>query len=217
LELNALIRSFDYRSIADVWLHIQYTSQRDTSGGLAAAASENALTVLSEAAKTSMSRGLAIVVDPRAEHAAAWKTFHESGTLTIPGPALRSNLPFYARASAVDVRRVRLLGEYTGTADMQLTLVVGNTEVDFTLVKEAGTDDEDKGKGAVGGARSGLGARGGSYKIGADEKLADDLGVRWEAEGEGDGYKDWVFTAQNDQTAKRLRSLQVLVGYTVDL
>ncbi|KAK0627992.1 hypothetical protein B0T14DRAFT_493976 [Immersiella caudata] len=134
--------------------------------------------VISEAAETSMSRSLAIVVDPCAEYTAAWRTFSKSGTLTIPGPALRLNLPFYARGSTVNVRRLKL--------------IVGNTKVDFTLTTDAGTDnkDKDKGKGAVGEARSGLGAWGGSYKIGADEKLVDDLGVRWEAKGKGDRYKD---------------------------
>jgi hypothetical protein len=178
-------------------LHIQYTSRRDTSGALAAAAGQNVLTMLSEAAQTSLSRGLAMVVDPRAEHSTAWARFRETGSLTISSSALRSNLPFYAKGSAVHVRRIRVLGEYKSTADMQMTLSVGDATVAFTLV--------------------GLGVRDKAYKVGQDEKLVDDMGVRWEAEGEGDGSEDWVLTVQHVEKAKTLRSLQLLVGYTLDM
>jgi hypothetical protein len=191
-------------------LHIQYTSRRDTSGALAAAAGQNVLTMLSEAAQTSLSRGLAMVVDPRAEHSTAWARFRETGSLTISSSALRSNLPFYAKGSAVHVRRIRVLGEYKSTADMQMTLSVGDATVAFTLVQEA---EMDGGNGAV----SGLGVRDKAYKVGQDEKLVDDMGVRWEAEGEGDGSEDWVLTVQHVEKAKTLRSLQLLVGYTLDM
>lgn len=193
-------------------LHIQYTSKRDTSGELADKATESVLAILAEAATTSLVRGLAIVVDPRAEYADAWNAFGMTGTLKIPGAALRASLPFYAKGSAADVRRVRVLGEYKGTADMQLKLEVGEGEVDFTFVKVVEDVDEDAGE-----VKSKLQAKDKTFKVGADEQTVDALGVRWEVEGTGNGDEDWVFTAKDVPTAKRLRSLQVLVGYTVDL
>lgn len=198
-------------------MHIQYTAKRETSGDLADEATKSVLAVLAQAAETSISRGLAIVVDPRAEHPEAWSTFYESGTLRIPGAGLRASLPFYSKGAPAVIRRVRVLGEYKGTADMQLSLSVGEGNTTFTFVKVTEDEEEDQSVGGEGKVKSKLEAKDKTYKVGADEKAVDALGVQWDVEGSGDGDDDWIFTASDVPTAKRLRSLQVLIGYTVDL
>ncbi|OJJ43114.1 hypothetical protein ASPZODRAFT_169681 [Penicilliopsis zonata CBS 506.65] len=103
IALPKKYRQFDYRSISDVVLQIQYTA-RDGGSALAEAATTALTTYLEGAAKISEAAGLFALLDLPNDFSMAWHAFKKQPSQavlprTLPLGNLPNFVPFYARQS----------------------------------------------------------------------------------------------------------------------
>jgi len=242
LDLPSVRRTFDYRSISDVLLHIQYTSKLADSGNgpFTVAVTNSVRTFLTAAAESSLERGLALVLDPRSEFPQQWAAFRaaataavttnpnsDGATLRLPGNKLRAALPFLARDGDVSLWRVRIVAEMPRSAvgaqaDLGIRIVID----DVTSSDDEDEDedeDEDSGEEGEDGILFTLSplepqsnTTAGRTVIWTAELSIEELGLVWGAN--GDEVGDWVLTVQGPGAlgkARKLQSLQILVGYTL--
>lgn len=190
------IRSFDYSTISDVILDIQYTSQRaDTGGLLTQAASKHAINYLKIASTVSLDRGLGILVDPRAEFPTEWDLFCSTGTMRLRGARLRAGLPFFARAAHCYVGRVRMVAEFEEGMDPELKLAIGEgPALEFDLGSQVV---------AIG-----------DRKIGTVERELEEGGVQWSTRR---AVEDWVVNARNASGMKGIAWFLLIIGYSMEL
>jgi hypothetical protein len=191
LDLNSQVRSFAYKTISDVVLHVRYTAQQDSSSGGA----DRVNTFLGKLAEQSKAAPLCLYSDLRSEWATAWAAFRATGVLTLQN--LQSRLPLFARGGCVKVETVRLEVESKSaqTAGATLSLGVGGKDVATNAMKLTG---------AVNKSDSHIFA------------LMQGGDIIWSGGVESD-VPDWTFTLDNPPMAKELASMQLLVGYTLKL
>ncbi|KAF1983002.1 hypothetical protein K402DRAFT_361709 [Aulographum hederae CBS 113979] len=141
LELPSAFRQFDYSTISDVVMHMNYTSLNG-GDGLKAAASKSVMEHIKDVTDLSRDQGLFAMVDLKCDYATQWyRAFHAPGdTVVVPGSAptmvnvslmldgLKSFLPAFARhASQVVATDIYLLSSDA----LQASMTVGTTPTSF--------------------------------------------------------------------------------------
>ncbi|KAH8170667.1 hypothetical protein LIA77_09448 [Sarocladium implicatum] len=196
LSLNSHFPAFDYSTIRDVELHVQYTSRGSSdSGDIATLAVENVQTFLESAADISTELGLAIAVDPRAELKDKWANFQKTDKLEIPSTAFLSSLPYFARLKPISVGRVRL--------DADFAKEVTSQSLDASLL--------------IGGEQPGptfkLLPKKKSLSV-STENSVESLAITWNVSDLEAGKQGWEISVPKG-TAKNFKSLLMVVGYSL--
>jgi hypothetical protein len=183
--LNSHFPAFDYSTIRDVELHVQYTSL----------AVENVQTFLESAADISTELGLAIAVDPRAELKDKWANFQKTDKLEIPSTAFLSSLPYFARLKPISVGRVRLDADFAKEVTSQsldASLLIGGEQPGptFKLLPKKK-----------------------SLSV-STENSVESLAITWNVSDLEAGKQGWEISVPKG-TAKNFKSLLMVVGYSL--
>ena len=196
MNLNPVVCPFDYTTISDVVLHIQYTSQRADS--LVSVASGSVTQYLKGASDTSLERGLGLLFDPRADCPAQWAAFRDSGTMYLDGKIFQDGLPFYAKSGLSRARRVRITAEYETDISPILTLSTKEKHgPSFDLSLQSTST--------------------GKYIVGSDERSIESLDISWKM---GSAPVGWVLSldgADAVNMAKKIKSVLLVIGYSLEV
>jgi hypothetical protein len=125
LDLSKQFRTFDYRTISDVILHLRYTA-RDGGQALSDAASVSAASLLANA----NTRPLVRLFSLRHEFPTEWNRFVNSqapGMTTITVDLGTTRFPYFAQGRHIVVREARPLGRSKSGAPPQLAIAPGQT------------------------------------------------------------------------------------------
>lgn len=134
LELPTEIRQFDYKTISDVIIHVNYTA-REGGSVLKKAANHTLKKLLSEFSQELEESGLYSSVNLKQDMPNQWSLLKRNGNAEIIID--KSRLPYFAQSMKVEFQNVKFLALSTKVKD-EIKLKINNSDLDLPYIEKIG-------------------------------------------------------------------------------